>query len=82
MDKYWTSINQSREWHYIRKKWEGLLIKSKLIDRLKGEKSKLSFMDIGQLEAIKVFYINLDWFIFILLVCSKYTAFYAILVQE
>ena len=45
MEKYWRSVNQSGEWHFIRKKSEGLFIKSKVIDRLKSEKSKLSFMD-------------------------------------
>ena len=42
MNKYWNNS----EWHFIKTKTEGLLHTSKVIDRLKKEKSKLSFMDI------------------------------------
>ena len=44
MDKY-CKANDSGEWHFIRKQSEGKLFKSKVLDRLQIESSRLGFMD-------------------------------------
>ena len=44
MNKYWKA-NGSGEWHFIRKKSQGTFFKSKVLDRLKNEPSRLGFMD-------------------------------------
>ena len=44
MDKY-CKANESGEWHFIRKQSEGKLFKSKVLDRLQIESSRLGFMD-------------------------------------
>jgi hypothetical protein len=44
MDKYWKA-NGSGEWHFIRKHCEGKFFKSKVLDRLRIESSRLGFMD-------------------------------------
>ena len=45
MNKYWKK-NGSGEWHFVRKQSESVFVQSKVLDRLKGEKSRLGFMDI------------------------------------
>ena len=44
MDKYWKDLNQIGEWHFVQKKFARLMVKSKVIDRLKAERSKFGFM--------------------------------------
>ena len=44
MDKYWKDVNQIGEWYFVQKKSARLLVKSKVIDRMKAEKSKFRFM--------------------------------------
>ena len=44
MNNYWKA-NGSGEWHFIRKKSQGTFLKSKVLDRLKNEHSRLGFMD-------------------------------------
>ena len=43
MDKYWKA-NGSGEWYFIRKQSEGKFFKSKVLDRLQIESSRLGFI--------------------------------------
>ena len=45
MNAYWKEITQTGEWHFVRRKDELGFNKSKVLDRLFKEKSKLGFMD-------------------------------------
>ena len=45
MHRYWKDVSQNGEWHFVMMKSESLFKASKIMDRLKSEKSKLSFMD-------------------------------------
>jgi hypothetical protein len=44
MDRYW-KVNRSGEWHFIRKQSEEKFFKSKVLDRVRIESSRLGFMD-------------------------------------
>ena len=45
MNRYWKDVSQNGEWHFVMMKSESLFKASKVMDRLKSEISKLSFMD-------------------------------------
>jgi len=44
IDKYWSNTKDGK-WHFISKTSEGLNMNSKVIVRLKKQRSKLSFME-------------------------------------
>ena len=45
MNKYWRQNSANGKWHFISRRGELGLKKSKVLQRLKKQKSKLAFMD-------------------------------------
>ena len=44
MNKYWKS-NGNGEWHFVKKGRDNMFKQSKVLNKLKNQKSKLAFMD-------------------------------------